>query len=263
MRGVLDVLFPMRCAGCSRGPWPFCPGCRSELVLLSPPWCDRCGMPGEEHLAGCRHCPPAPVASARAPFLYAGPARAALLRLKWSGWRSVADALGRAMTAVLDEEKADAVTWVPLSAARRARRGYDQARALARAVSRSTGRPSAALLARVRDTAPQSARSGRERRRAMKGAFRAIGRSSPSRVLLVDDILTTGATAAECARVLRDAGADEVTVVTAARTTSWPLPTRCYTRPGSRPSLWLPGDPSPEVDASRRRSDPRKGTVGS
>jgi len=259
---MLDVLFPMRCAGCGRGPWPFCSSCRDEIVVLSEPGCVRCGMPAEEELTGCRHCPPAPLRSARAPFLYHGPVRAALFRLKWGGWRSVADALGRSMGAVGDLQ-ADLVSWVPLSSARRAARGYDQARALARAVSRATGLPLAPLVARVVDTAPQTARGGPERRRAMRGAFRALGRAPPARVLLVDDVLTTGATAAECARVMLDAGARHVGLLTAARATSWPLPARCYTRAGSRPSLWLPGDPSPEVDASRRPSDPRKGTVGS
>src|SRR5439155_9733985 len=139
--------------------------------------------------------------SARAPFLYVGPARSALHRLKWGGWRSVGEALGRAMAAV-NEFTAEAVTWVPLSPARRAGRGYDQARALASSVSRALGTPAAPLLARIVDTAPQTGRTGPDRRRAIRGAFRAVGRAPPSRVLLVDDVLTTGATAAECARVL-------------------------------------------------------------
>jgi ComF family protein len=262
MRGLLDVLFPPRCAGCGRGSWPFCAACRGRIAVLTPPGCVRCGMPAEEELSRCRSCPPEPLGSARSPFLYDGPVRAALVRFKWSGWRSVADALGLAMAAALDE-RPDTITWVPLSSSRRASRGYDQARALARSVGRATGLPLASLLTRVIDTAPQTARGGPERRRAMRGAFRASGRSPPGRVLLVDDVLTTGATAAECARALLDAGARDVALLTAARSTSWALPARCYTRPGSRPSLWLPGDPSPVVDASRRRSDPRKGTVGS
>jgi competence protein ComFC len=262
LRSLLDVVFPMRCAGCRDGPWPFCAPCRSRLVVLSPPGCSRCGMPAEEELSRCRHCPPEPVASARAPLLYDGPARAGLLRLKFDGWRSVAEAFGRAMAAVSDVE-VDTVSWVPLSPARLAQRGYDQARALAVFVSRFLDLPHRRLLVRVRDTAPQTARAGPERRRAMRDAFRAIGRAPPSRVLLVDDVLTTGATAAECARVLRCAGAFEVHLLTAARATSERLPARCYTRPGSRSSLWLPGDSSPVVDASRRRNDPRKGTVGS
>jgi len=212
-------------------------------------------------VAACRSCPPGEVASARAPFLYTGPARSALLHLKFDGWRSVADALGRAMAAA-STIPADTVTWVPLSGKRLAGRGYDQAAALATIVARRLAIPRRRLLVRSRDTDPQTARRGAERRSAMAGAFRAVGRAPP-RVLLIDDVLTTGATAAACARALREAGASEVHLLTAARASSGALPARCYTRPGSRSSLWLPGTDVPEVDASRRRSDPRKGTVGS
>jgi ComF family protein len=197
-------------------------------------------MPAEESLQGCGHCPPPQIARARAPLLYAGPVKAALLRLKFSGWRAVAEALGGAMAGVNDFT-ADAVTWVPLSVSRRAERGYDQARALARVVAGAVRVPAVPLLARAIDTPPQTTRSGAERRRAMRGAFRAVGRAPPGRVLLVDDVLTTGATAAECAAVLLAAGAREVGLLTAARAASWPLPARCYTRAGSRLSLWLPG----------------------
>ena len=258
---IVDVFFPMRCAGCRAGGPTFCASCRNELVVLSPPGCRRCGMPAEEELERCRDCPPASVAGACAPFLYTGPVRAALLRLKFDGWRSVAEALGRAMGAMV-REGADAVTWVPLSRRRRAGRGYDQARALARVVARTTGVPLRPLLVRARDTDPQTARRGAERRAAMDGAFRA-SRPAPPRVLLVDDVLTTGATAAACARALRVAGAEEVRLLTAARAAPGRLPPRCYAPVGSRSSLWLPGTDVPEVDASRRRSDPRKGTVGS
>jgi ComF family protein len=264
LRRILDVLFPMRCAGCGEGAagaWPFCPGCRSDLVVLSPPGCVRCGMPFDEPLATCRHCPPEGIASARAPFLYTGPIRAALLHLKFDGWRSVAGALGRPMASMVDGSP-DAVSWVPLSRRRRAGRGYDQARALATAVARARRLPLRSLLVRIRDTEPQTARRGSARRAAMDGSFRAAG-SAPPRVLLVDDVLTTGATAAACTDALVAAGAAEVHVLTAARAASGRLPARCYTRTGSRSSLWLPGADAPEVDASRRRSDPRKGTVGS
>ena len=218
-------------------------------------------MPAESDVARCRQCPPEAIESARAPFLYTGPVRGALLHLKFDGWRSVAEALGRAMAATAATGP-DAVTWVPLSTRRRAGRGYDQARALAAVVSRTAGIPLRPLLVRTRDTDPQTARRGQERRAAMGGAFRGVGRAPP-RVLLVDDVLTTGATAAACARALQAAGAEEVHVLTAARAVSGRLPARCYARVGSRSSLWLPGTDVPEVDASRRRSDPRKGTVGS
>ena len=240
-RQILDVLYPLRCAGCAGGPWPFCERCRAELIVLEPPGCRRCGRPGVQEVARCRDCPPAPIDTTRAPFLYTGPARRALLRLKFSGWSSVARALGLAMAAVAPG-RADALTWVPLSKARRSARGYDQARALARVVARELGLPARCILRRVRDTPPQATRSGPERRTAMRGAFRCTVRNPPSHILLVDDVLTTGTTAAACAEALLAAGATTVDVLVAARAVSGSLPARCYTRPGSRPSLWLPGD---------------------
>jgi predicted amidophosphoribosyltransferase len=157
---LLDALFPKRCAGCGSGPWPFCARCRSELVVLSPPWCERCGAPASRAKIACRDCPPDPIAIARAPFGFDGPIRRAVHRLKFGGWRAVADALAGAMV----ESWADvpwtpsAVTWVPLSRDRLAARGYDQARALARAVAPMIGAPALPLLRRVGDPGPQARR---------------------------------------------------------------------------------------------------------
>jgi competence protein ComFC len=120
------------------------------------------------------------------------------------------------------------LTWVPLGRRRRRERGYDQAEVLAKAVGRLTGISAVPLLRRETETAPQARRSGAERRLALAGAFRAAG-AAPARVVLVDDVLTSGATAAECARTLIEAGALEVGVLTAARALGGPLPARCYT----------------------------------
>jgi ComF family protein len=189
----------------------------------------------------CRDCPPPPVRLARSPFLYAGPARAAIHRLKFSGWRSVAAALADAMVAV-GPPVADAVTWVPLARQRLAERGYDQARALAVAVGSRSGVPVRRLVQRSVATAPQARRPGVERRAAMRGAFEPVRGSSriPRRVIVVDDVLTTGATVAACADALARAGVRDVVVLTAARAFAGQGPG--YTRTGSQPGLWLPGD---------------------
>jgi predicted amidophosphoribosyltransferase len=236
------VVFPPRCAGCGTGRWPFCEACCDALEALGPPWCERCGRPRPVSVERCPDCPPPPVSVARSPFLYAGPARAAIHRLKFSGWRSVAAALGDAMVAV-GPPTADAVTWVPLARRRLAERGYDQARALAEAVGDKLGLPVRRLARRSVATAPQARRPGEERRVAMRGAFEPVRRHTadvPRRVILVDDVLTTGATAAACAEVLASIGVHDVILLTAAR--AFAARGHGYTRSGSQPGLWLPGD---------------------
>ena len=181
-------------------------------------------------------------------------------RLKFSGWRGVGEALAAALAA-LGPPPADAVTWVPLAPRRRAERGFDQARVLARALARRLALPAPAYLRRTKATGPQARRSRAERLEAMVDAFRPVPRRGvPARVLLVDDVLTTGATAAACAGALRDAGARSVFLLTACRSFSDrgadPGPhgpsdhdVRSRNEPApilascSRPGLWLPGDP--------------------
>ncbi len=136
---------------------------------------------------------------------------------------------------------ADAVTWVPLARRRLAERGYDQAHALARAVAARLRLPLVRCTRRVIATEPQARRSGGERRMAMAGAFAPRREAPPGRILLVDDVLTTGATAAACARAVLEAGGGEVIVLTAARAFARQEGRR-YTRSGSQPGLWLPGD---------------------
>ena len=149
---LLDALFPRRCAGCGSGPWPFCGSCRADLVVLGEPRCERCGAPAPRSVNGCRDCPPASIAIARAPFGFDGPVRRAVHRLKFGGWRAVAEALAEAMAATWSETDwvPDALTWVPLSRERLAVRGYDQSRALARAVSSRIGVPPEGLLRRLK-----------------------------------------------------------------------------------------------------------------
>ncbi len=242
---LLDALFPPRCQGCRAPGSPFCPRCSLELGELQPPWCHRCGRPLDGFVDRCADCPPSPLAWARAPLLYEGPVRRALLELKFRGRRAVAVALAPVMARALREAPPlvpdDAtvlacarrslptvlVTWVPLSRSRRRDRGFDQAEVLARAVARAAALPVRGLLARTMDTEPPARRAGADRRSALAGAFEAV-REVPCQVLLVDDVLTTGATAAECARALVAAGASSVGALTAARSLGGALPARCY-----------------------------------
>jgi predicted amidophosphoribosyltransferase len=149
---------------------------------------------------------------------------------------------------------ADAVTWVPASRRRRSARGFDQSLALARVVARRLALPAVPVLRRVADPGPQARRRGRERRLAMRGAFVAV-RRPPGRVAIVDDVLTTGATAAACAEALLEAGARSVVVSTAARAASGAI-ADLYSAAGSRPGLWLPGESLPGSRSQPRAKRP-------
>jgi ComF family protein len=243
---LVDVLFPRRCVGCGVGPWPFCLRCRAGIAELVPPGCSRCGRPLEVETAACGDCPPSVIGWSRAAFLYEGPVRRALMALKFSGLSGVAEALAPFMAEALARappqgraigEDSDAVlTWVPLGPRRRRKRGYDQAEVLARAVGALSGRPVRRLLRRMLETAPQARRAGPERRLALRGAFALAGEVGGTRVVLIDDVLTSGATASECVSVLRSGGAVDVGVITAARSLGGGLPARCY-----NPARFPPG----------------------
>jgi competence protein ComFC len=226
---LLDLLFPPTCPACRSWGWPLCGRCTERVGVITPPWCQRCGRPWEEALRSCADCPPRGIDLARAPFLYDGPIAAAIRGMKFSGWHALGEPFAAAMAEAWDG-RADVVTWVPLSRRRRARRGFDQAELLARAVAARRDLPVVPLLRRVRDTRPQARRGADERRRALDGAFRAVA-DAPARVLLVDDVLTTGSTAAACAATLHDAGARTVLLLTAARTVGDPVPRRCFGDP--------------------------------
>jgi competence protein ComFC len=194
----------------------------------------------------CDDCPPPVIALSRSAFLYEGPVRAALMRLKFSGLSLVAeafvpwmvDALARGPPAggPVGQGEPFVLTWVPLGPRRRRERGYDQAEVLALAVSAAAGWPVRELLRREVETRPQARRAGPARRGALQGAFAAVAPVGPVTVILVDDVLTSGATAAECAGVLRGAGARDVIALTAARSLGGGVPARCY-----NPARFPPG----------------------
>jgi competence protein ComFC len=175
----------------------------------------------------CGDCPPPVIDGARSAFLYEGPMARAIKGMKFAGWRALAGHLAAAMAEAWDLGTADVVTWVPLARRRRARRGFDQAEVLARAVAPRLLVPARPLLTRVRETPAQARRGGRDRRRSLEDAFRAT-RAPPREVILVDDVVTTGTTAGACAAALKEAGTDRVLVLTAARSVGGPLPPRCF-----------------------------------
>ncbi len=224
---LIDLILPPRCAACGVADgWPLCRTCTEAVAVITPPWCERCGRPAEEPVGSCTDCPPRPIDAVRAPFLYQGPIARAIKGMKFAGWHAVGWHLAGAMTEVSDL-RGDVVTWVPLSGRRLRRRGFDQAEVLARAVASRLGSPVRLLLRRGRDLgSSQARRTGADRRTALAGAFRAV-EEIQAEVILVDDVLTTGSTAAACAGALKQAGAGRVSVLVAARSLGGPVPARC------------------------------------
>jgi ComF family protein len=218
---LLDLVYPPRCAACGAPvrAEPFCLDCATAVDPV-PPGCARCGHPGPDAACGpCLVSPPA-FDAVVAGGLFGGPLADAIHALKYGGRPALARPLGAWLAARAPLPEGAVVVSVPLSRARRISRGYDQAALLADAVCRAAGargRRLAGALRRVRETAPQVGLGREERRRNVAGAFEASGVVAGRDVVLVDDVVTTGATADAAARALRQAGARSVRVLALAR----------------------------------------------
>ncbi|MDP2949964.1 MAG: ComF family protein [Chloroflexota bacterium] len=222
-QAILDVLFPPRCAACGTYGAFLCGGCRQELPCVLPPRCPVCwqSQPQGALCHRCREERPA-FEEARSPYLYQGPARELVHALKYNFLSALAPPMARLMADHLGEEglEADLVAPVPLYGRRQRVRGYNQSALLAREISHLAGLPLAErALARRRDTPPQARSADAEaRRRNVAEAFVAEPRRvKDRRVLVIDDVMTTGATLDACARALRQAGAASVCALTFAR----------------------------------------------
>jgi len=233
-RAMLDFLLPPHCAGCDAlvgAPAQLCAACFQQMAFIGEPLCRRCGLPfSSNDEAGpsrlCARCAANPPAwrQARAAMLYDDAARRLILPLKHADRAETEPVLAlhmqRAGAALL--ARADLLVPVPLHRWRLLQRRYNQAALLAHAVGRRAQRPVVAdALRRVRPTAPLGGLSAVQRRQMLSGAIevrhsrRALLRGK--RVLLIDDVLTSGATANACAQALLDAGAMSIDVLVASR----------------------------------------------
>lgn len=216
---LLDLLAPPRCVPCgARAPLPWCPGCREEArELQRVGGCRRCA--GDCATPG-RRCPlrNTGVAATRAAFTYTGVVARTIVAAKVAGQHAAWRPLGAHLGAVVGTEVPDADVVVPVpTEPRRARtRGFDHALLLARAAAEVLDLPVVPALRVRRGTADRGRRRD-EGHDLPAGATRAVARVDGHRVLLVDDVLTTGATARAAARVLVAAGADRVEVAVLAR----------------------------------------------
>ena len=227
LRSVVSLALPPRCPGCATPvecDHRFCARCWQELRFLAPPWCAHCNRPfafdrGEGALcAPCLVDPPRH-AGVRAAVAYGPVARRLALKLKYGGKIGVADTMATLMTRTLPAT-GELLIPVPLHRSRLWTRGYNQALLIARALEKQTGLPvDFTALVRIRRTEALKAMAGRQRQRVVAGAFRITDRTAVQgrHVVLVDDVFTSGATAAACAAALLRAGADRVTIACWAR----------------------------------------------
>ena len=222
---AVDLLFPRRCYGCKAEGRYLCGDCFVRLPRLEAPYCHVCAEPLRGTARLCDRCwrQPLDIEGVRSVFLMEPPISGMVYSLKYQGVRELAPLLG----ALLAEGytrlglETDVLVPVPLHWRRERQRGYNQSALLAAEAGAILGLPvEANALRRIRST-PQQVRaaSGEERRATVTGAF-AIGDAAPvtgKRVLLIDDVCTTGATLEACAVALREAGAAGVWALTLAR----------------------------------------------
>ena len=230
-RAALDTLYPPTCLACRAATstaGALCPSCWRAMRFIERPFCDRLGVPFEQDLGPGLLSPQAvadpPVYQrARAVARFEdGPARRLVHRLKYSDRAELAAPMGawmaRAGREILDE--ADVVAPVPLHVTRLWTRRFNQAAVLAREIARQTGKPyEPALLERVKATRSQVGLSREQRAQNVQGAFRARpgAEIKGRRIALVDDVMTSGATANAASRALLRAGAAQVDFVVFAR----------------------------------------------
>jgi ComF family protein len=235
LRHLVDFVLPARCPGCGvivTDPHSFCIGCWQSLSWLGEPCCVRCGLPFDYGSAGdpveCAAClaDPPRFERLRAAVAYGEVARKVALKLKYGGRPGVAETLARFMARHLPPvdagEPPRLLVPVPLHRWRIWKRGYNQAALIAAALSRRTGIEAGLdMLQRVKATPPLKAMNRRERALAVSGAFRVREGDKAAlagrRIILVDDVFTSGATGDACIRALKRAGAAEVEMICWAR----------------------------------------------
>jgi competence protein ComFC len=219
LRALAELLFPARCVGCQRSGSVLCARCRRDLKYLDGV-CHRCALPRRGWSSDCRGCArlSAALRSLRAVCAYEGAARSAVHALKYRGGRLLAESMGELMRDALRQRPlmAELVVPVPMSSRRRKERGYNHSLLLALQVAPSVGGVVAAVLERQHRQTQQGL-SAAARASNIAGTVRARQQLHGERVLVIDDVATTGSTLSVCADALICAGAGTVTALVFAR----------------------------------------------
>jgi ComF family protein len=218
----IDLIFPLRCVGCGQAGVVLCDNCESAIQPISPPVCKTCGSPNPRSPRRCDLCIEYPQGlQVRAFAKYRGPVHKAILHLKYRPSRNLAHIMGRWLSEVARRErwKPDLIIPVPLGNKRLRSRGYNQASLIAQGLADHLNLALCEdLLIRGRETISQVGLDPLERKRNVHRAFQTSDElNSELSVLLVDDLVTTGATLSACAEALQDAGARRVYGLAVAR----------------------------------------------
>ncbi|MFA7290760.1 MAG: ComF family protein [Rhodocyclaceae bacterium] len=221
-RTLLTTLLPQDCLLCASpsGNTLLCTACANELPRLPQSVCPRCALPSPQGET-CGRCLRHPPHFDRliACYPYSFPVDRLIQRLKYGHQLALATWFGQQLAASCATLTCDRIVPMPLHPTRMAERGFNQASEIGRALAQARAQTiDNRSCERVRPTTPQEGLTLRERRRNLKNAFACNADLSGQHVLLVDDVVTTGASASECARTLRLHGATQVTVATVART---------------------------------------------
>jgi competence protein ComFC len=218
---LADLFYPETCVGCERRASDvLCRTCFETLPMIGSPVCGRCGLPTAFATFVCEECKNVDYGfeSARAPLKYDGVGKKIVHALKYHGYKRVVGRLAAPlMLQVLDNTRFDAVVPVPLHRSRLRKRGFNQAELLAGGVAGKMKATVSDTLEVVRSTRDQVELSAAQRRANVAGAYSANG-PLRGKILLVDDVFTTGATMSACAASLVRAGAQEVHALSLCRT---------------------------------------------
>ena len=218
MTVLLDLLLPSRCVVCGVDGAALCGTCGAALERLGAPLCERCGAPTAWPVERCRECSGRRIAfaRARAAVAYDDSAKRLVGAWKERGQRTLAQIAAEIVEGVVPRPSAYTITFVPADHDRMLRRGHNPAQRLAVELGSRWELPVVGLLRRAPGVGPQRGLTLADRRRNVRGVFRASG-AAPSTVVLVDDVYTSGATVSSAASALRKAGARRVEVITFAR----------------------------------------------
>jgi competence protein ComFC len=218
---LADLFYPQRCVGCERRASDvLCSTCFEALPRVGSPVCGRCGLPTAFATLVCEECKNVDFGfeSAKSPLKYEGVGKKIVHALKYRGYKRVVERLAvPLMLQILDDGRFDAVVPVPLHRSRLRKRGFNQAELLARGIAEKMKATVSDTLQVVRTTRDQVELSAAQRRANVAGAFVAT-QPLRGRLLLIDDVFTTGATMSACAASLIKAGAEEVHALSLCRT---------------------------------------------